>query len=134
MVGEVLTLPQLEEGVFIGGWKSGRWRLPEQQSGGKFGAAGFWAGCSDGRSGGTKPFAGSPAARRADSAAHRKAVQNTGPMAPPDWSGLPPDGPAWDRPLGQTRPLLAGDSTVFLFVHENPFTCELKPVCIYFKY
>jgi hypothetical protein len=28
MVGEVLTLPQLEEGVFIGGWKSGRWRQP----------------------------------------------------------------------------------------------------------
>jgi hypothetical protein len=33
--------------------------------------------------------------------------------------------------LGQ---LLAGNSTVFLFVHENPVTCELNPVCIHFKY
>jgi hypothetical protein len=67
MVGEVLALPQLEEGVFIGGWKSGRWRQPEQQSGGKFGDAGLWAGCSNGRSGGTGLLTGSPAVRRVDS-------------------------------------------------------------------
>jgi hypothetical protein len=100
MVGEVLTLPQLEEGVFIGGWKSGRWRLPEQQSGDKFGGAGLWAGCSGGKSGGTGPFAGCPAARRADSVTRRKAVQNSSLAAPPDWPGLPPDGPA----RGPARP------------------------------
>ena len=48
MVGEVLTLPQLDEGVFIGGWKSGRWGQPELRFGGKFGAAGLWAGRSGG--------------------------------------------------------------------------------------
>jgi hypothetical protein len=65
MVGEVLTLPQLDKGVFIGGWKSGRWRQPELRFGRKFGAAGLWAG----RSGGTGHLAGSPAAGRADPAA-----------------------------------------------------------------
>jgi hypothetical protein len=94
MVGEVLTLPHLEEGVFIGGWKSGRWRQPEQQSGGKFGDAGLWVGRSGGRSGGTRLLAGCPAARRADSATRRKVVQNSSPAALPDWPGLPPDGPA----------------------------------------
>jgi hypothetical protein len=134
MVSEVLTLPQLEEGVFIGGWKSGRWRQPELQSGDKFGAAGLWAGRSGGRSGGTGHLTGSPAARRADPAVRRKAIQNSSPAAPPDWPGLPPDGPAVDQPLRRTSPLLADDSTIFLFAHENPFTCELKPVCIHFKY
>jgi hypothetical protein len=35
---------------------------------------------------------------------------------------------------GQTEPgrLLAGISTIFLFVHGNPVTYELNPVCIYF--
>jgi hypothetical protein len=100
MVGEVLTLPQLEEGVFIGGWKSCRWRLPEQQSGNKFGGAGLWAGCTGGKSGGTGLFAGCPAARRADSATRRKTVQNGSLAAPPDWPGLSPDGPA----RGPARP------------------------------
>jgi hypothetical protein len=100
MVGEVLTLPQLEEGVFIGGWKSGRCRQPEQQFGDKFGAAGLWAGRSGGKSGGTGLFAGCPAARRVDSATRRKAVQNSSPAAPPDWHGLPPDRPA----RGPARP------------------------------
>jgi hypothetical protein len=40
-----------------------------------------------------------------------------------EWSG--------QTELGQ---LLAGNSTVFLFVHENPVTCKLNPVRIYFKY
>jgi hypothetical protein len=53
MVGDVLTLPQLGEGVFIGGWDSGRWKLPETRSSGKFGGAGLWAGRSGGKSGGT---------------------------------------------------------------------------------
>jgi hypothetical protein len=37
---------------------------------------------------------------------------------------------------GHTKPgqLLAGNSTIFLFVHENPVTYELNPVCIHFKY
>jgi hypothetical protein len=134
MVGEVLTLPQLEEGVFIGGWKSGRWRQPEQHSGGKFGDAGLCAGRSGGRSGETGQLTGSPMAHRTDSASHRKMIQNSSPVAPPDWPGLPPDGPAVDQPLHRTSPLLAGNSTIFLFAHENPFTYELKPVCIYFKY
>jgi hypothetical protein len=59
MVGEVLTLPQLEEGVFLGGWKSGRWKLPEKMSGDKFSGAGLWVG----RSGGAGRSAGCPAAR-----------------------------------------------------------------------
>jgi hypothetical protein len=88
MVGEVLTQPQLEEGVFIGGWKSGRWRQHEQQSGSKFGDAGLWAGCSSGRSGETGLLAGCSAARRADSATRRKAVQNSSLAAPPDWPGV----------------------------------------------
>jgi hypothetical protein len=134
MVGEVLTLPQLDEGVFIGGWKSGRWRQPELRFGGKFGAAGLWAGCSGGRSGGTGHLAGSPAAGRADPAARRKMLQISSPAAPPGWPGLPPDGPAVDQPLRRTRPFLTGASTIFLFAHENPFTCEHKPECIYFKY
>jgi hypothetical protein len=134
MVGEVLTLPQLEEGVFIVGWKSGHWRQPELQLGDKFGAAGPWVRRSGGRSGGTRHLAGSPAARRADPAVRRKAIQNYSPAAPPNWSGQPPDGPAVDQPLRRTSPLLAGDYTIFLFAHENPFTCELKPVCIHFKY
>jgi hypothetical protein len=104
MVGEVLTQPQLEEGVFIGGSKSGRWRLPELQSGDKFGAAGLWAGRSGGRSGGTGLLAGSPAAHRADSAARHKAVQNSGPAAPLDWPGLPPDGPARGPASGPNSP------------------------------
>jgi hypothetical protein len=83
MVGEVLTQPQLDEGVFIGGWKSGRWRQPELWIGGKFGPASLWAGRSGGRSGGTGHFAGSPAARRADPAARRKTLQNSSPAAPP---------------------------------------------------
>jgi hypothetical protein len=94
MVGEVLRLPHLEEGVFIGGWKSSRWRLPEQQSGDKFGTAGLWAGLSGGKSGRTGLLVGCSAARRAESATLRKAVQNSSPAAPPDWPGLPPDGPA----------------------------------------
>jgi hypothetical protein len=95
MVGEVLTLPQLDKGVFIGGWKSGRWRQPELRFGGKFGAAGLWAGWS----GGTGHLAGSPAAGRADPVAHRTTLQNSSPAAPPGWPGLPPDGPAVDQPL-----------------------------------
>jgi hypothetical protein len=94
MVGEVLTLPQLGEGIFIGGWKSGRWRQPEQQSGNKSGGAGLWAGRSGGKSGGTGLLAGSPVARQAESATRRKAVQNSSPAAPLGWPDLPPDGPA----------------------------------------
>jgi hypothetical protein len=52
MVGEVLTLPQLGEGVFIWGWKSGRWKQLTLPFGDKFGAAGLWAGRPDGQSGG----------------------------------------------------------------------------------
>jgi hypothetical protein len=104
MVGEVLTLPQLEEGVFIGGWKSGSWRLPERQSGDKFGAAGVWAGLSGGKSGGTGLLAGCPAARLADSVARRKADQNSSLVAPPDWPGLPPDGLAGGPASGPNKP------------------------------
>ena len=56
MVAEVLTLPQLDEGVFIGGWESGRWKQPAGQFGGKSGAAGLWAG----RSGGPPDGSGAP--------------------------------------------------------------------------
>jgi hypothetical protein len=100
MVGKVLTLPQLEEGVFIGGWKFSRWKLPEKRSGDKFGGAGLWAGRSGGKSGGTGLPAGCPAARRADSATRRKPLQNSSSAAPPDWPGLPPGGPA----RGPARP------------------------------
>jgi hypothetical protein len=77
MVGEVLTLPQLEEGVFIGGWKSGRWKLPKKMFGDKFGGAGLWAR----RSGGAERSAECPAARRADSTMRRKPLQNSSSAA-----------------------------------------------------
>jgi hypothetical protein len=52
-------------------------------------------------------------------------------------AGLARSAAGWSgQGSGQTEPgqLLAGSSTVFLFVHENPITCELNPVCIHFKY
>jgi hypothetical protein len=52
-------------------------------------------------------------------------------------AGLARSATGWSgQGSGQTEPgkLLAGDSTIFLFVHENPVTCELNPVCIHFKY
>jgi hypothetical protein len=62
--------------------------------GGKSGGAEPYAGCSGGKSGDTGQLAGCPAARRIDSTARQKLVQNTSLAAPPDWPGLPPDGPA----------------------------------------
>jgi hypothetical protein len=53
-------------------------------------------------------------------------IQNSSLAAPPGWPGLPPDGPAVDRPERRTRSFFAGDSTIFLFMHENSFTCELN--------
>jgi hypothetical protein len=81
--------------VFIGGEKYGRWKQPTGQFGRKSGGAGLWAGRSGSKSDGTGLFAGCPAARRTDSATHRKTVQNSSPAAPSDWPGLPPEGPAW---------------------------------------
>jgi hypothetical protein len=117
MVGEVLTLPQLREGVFIGRWKSGRWRehtaaipaiSPAPPASGPDGPAVSPAGPDT-----------SPGVRRldrADPADRRKPEQTTSPAAPPGQSGLPPGGPVW----GPARPALttsAGDSTIFLFMH-----------------
>jgi hypothetical protein len=53
MVGEVLTLPQLGEGVFIWGWKSGRWKQLATKFGHKFSAAEVQAGRPGGQSDGT---------------------------------------------------------------------------------
>jgi hypothetical protein len=53
MVGEVLTLPQLGEGVFIWGWKSGRWKQLATKFGHKFGGTEVQDGRSDGQSGRT---------------------------------------------------------------------------------
>jgi hypothetical protein len=87
MVGEVLTLPQLDKGVFIGGWKSGRWRQPELRFGGKFGTAGLWAeGPADGPAGpdissGARRLAGRirrPAERRFRTAVQR--LRRAGPV------------------------------------------------------
>jgi hypothetical protein len=53
------------------------------------------------------------------------------------FAGLAQSAAGWSgQRTGQTEPgrLLASVSTIFLFVHENPVTCELNPVCIYFKY
>jgi hypothetical protein len=47
MVDEVRTLPSWEKGVFIGGWKSGRWKHLVT----KFGGAELQAGWSSGRPG-----------------------------------------------------------------------------------
>jgi hypothetical protein len=87
----------------------------QQQSSDKSGAAGLWAGRSSGRSGGTGHFAGIPAAGRADPAARRTMLQNSRLAAPPGWPGLPPDGPAVDRPVRRTCLFFAGDSTIFCF-------------------
>jgi hypothetical protein len=120
MVGKVLTLPQLEEGVFIGGWKSGRWRLPEKEFGDKFGGTGLWAGRSGGKSGGTGLPDGCPVTRRADSVTRQKSIQNSSSVAPPDWPGLPPDGPA----RGPARPNL--DTSGRRFHHL--YFCARKPL------
>jgi hypothetical protein len=120
MVGEVLTLSQLEEGVFIGGWKSGRWRLPEKESGDKFGGAGLWAGCSGGKSDGTGLLARCPVAHMADSATHQKSIQNSSSAAPPDWPGLLPNGPA----RGPARP---NQDTSGRRIHHLSF-CARKPL------
>jgi hypothetical protein len=53
MVGEFLTLPQLGDGVFIWGWKYGRWKQLTMKFGHKFGGAEVQAGRSDDQSGGT---------------------------------------------------------------------------------
>jgi hypothetical protein len=133
MVGEVLTLPQLEEGVFIGGGNLAVGGSPSSNpavssatpaSGPDapvVGPAG--PDCSPG----VRWLAGRirrPAERRFKIAVRR--LHRTGPVC----RRMVRPG---DRP-DRTSPLLAGDSTIFLFVHENPFTCELKPVCIHFKY
>jgi hypothetical protein len=39
MVAEVLTLPNWEKGVFIGGWKYDRWKQLVTKFGHKFGSA-----------------------------------------------------------------------------------------------
>jgi hypothetical protein len=52
-------------------------------------------------------------------------------------AGLARSAAGWSgQRTGQTKPgqFLAGVSTIFPFVHENPVTCELNPVCIHFKY
>jgi hypothetical protein len=53
MVGEVLTLPQLGEGVFIWGWKSSRWKQLGTLFDDKFDAARLWDERPDGQSGET---------------------------------------------------------------------------------
>jgi hypothetical protein len=53
------------------------------------------------------------------------------------FAGLARSAAGWSgQRTGQTEPgqILAGVFTNFLFVHENPVTCELDPVCIHFKY
>jgi hypothetical protein len=94
MVGEVLTLPQLREGVFIGGENLAIGGSTQQQSSDKFGSAGLWAGRPDSKSDGTGFLAGCPTARREDPAPRRKPIQYSRLVAPPGWFGLPPDGPA----------------------------------------
>jgi hypothetical protein len=49
MVAKVLTLTSWEKGVFIGGWKSGRWKKHEMEFGHKFGGAELQAGWSGAR-------------------------------------------------------------------------------------
>jgi hypothetical protein len=102
MVGEVVTLPQLGEAVFIGRWESGRWTehiaaipaiSPAPPASGPDGPAEGPAGPDI-----------SPEVRwlrRVKPAPRRKPDQYTNPAAPPGWSGQPPDGPVWEpaRPL-----------------------------------
>jgi hypothetical protein len=87
MVGAVLTLPQLGEGIFIWGWKSGRWKQRATSFGHKFGATGLQAGLAAG----TGLQTGRPVARQRISPP--PPILLFGPV--PDWSGLPPDGSAW---------------------------------------
>jgi hypothetical protein len=54
MEGEVLTLPHLGEGVFIWGWKSGRWKQLAMKFGRKFSGVEVQAGRSGGQSGRTR--------------------------------------------------------------------------------
>jgi hypothetical protein len=68
MVGEVLTLPRLGEGVFIWGWKSGHWKQLGTLFSDKFDAARLGAGWPGGQSGGTELETGRPAAHRTVSA------------------------------------------------------------------
>jgi hypothetical protein len=117
----------MDEGVFIGGWKSGRWRQPEQHSGGKFGDAGLCAGRSGGRSdetGGLPDGFGGPPK---DDSEQQSGGSAGLARSATGWSG---GGPA----SAPNSPIFGRRFHHLSFSHENPFTCEHKPVCIHFKY
>jgi hypothetical protein len=126
MVGEFLTLPQLGEGVFIWGWKSGHWKQLTSpfgdKFGDKFGAIGQWAGRPGGQSGGTGLETGRPAAHRKVSAPGQNMRQYSGSV--PRRSGPVPrrmvrPGVRSGRTWGRTG-LLPGESSTNLLLGIKP--------------
>jgi hypothetical protein len=105
MVDEVLTLPQLGEGVFIWGWKSGLWKQLATLFGHKFGATGLQVGWPGGKSGGPPEGCG------------------PGPKHASDWSGQPPDDPAWSPAWPDLGPNWTASGREFhrpSFEHKTP--------------